>query len=589
MLLLIMSMVTYFNVKSLLDISNWVEHTHTVIETATNSLEELINMETGERGFLIAGKDNYLEPLKNGEKKFINLIAKGRQLTSDNATQVQRWDKLKQMQKEWLDNVINPLIAAREEVTKQSITMDSLINKVVNASGKTRMDAMRGVISDIIAAEEGLLKTRAQEAEDKASFTKNTILIGSVVALFLGIALSVFITRKLINQLGEDPGYLHEVASRIASGEMDIQFKDHRGDGGVYSVIKQMVANLKQKVLEADKKSAEATAEAEKAREASELADVATKQAEKKANDILRAAQQLESVVEIVTSAAEQLSAQIEQSSHGAEEQSRHFGEAAASMEQMNATVLEVSKNASNAAGTADQAKLNAIDGANVVSQVVHGIEEVQHQSLDMKDDMGTLGKQAEGIGQILNVISDIADQTNLLALNAAIEAARAGEAGRGFAVVADEVRKLAEKTMTATKEVGQAIRGIQDGTKKNIDNVDRAGKKIEEVTKLANDSGESLKKIVSLAEVTTDQVRSIATASEEQSSASEEISRNLANVTQISSETADAMRQSAQAVSELANQAQALKRLIDEMKSDDDSGPSALSSSKKPLALGRA
>ncbi|WP_428561124.1 MAG: methyl-accepting chemotaxis protein [Solidesulfovibrio sp. DCME] len=306
------------------------------------------------------------------------------------------------------------------------------------------------------------------------------------------------------------------------------------------------------------------------------------------AQGILHAAQQLEGVIEIVTSASEQLSAQIEQSTRGSEEQAHRIGETATSMEEMNATVMEVAKNASNAASTADQAKVKAEEGSKVVSQVVKGIEHVQSQSLEMKNDMGNLGKQAEGIGQILNVISDIADQTNLLALNAAIEAARAGEAGRGFAVVADEVRKLAEKTMTATKEVGAAIRGIQDGTKKNIDNVERSGKNIEEVTRLANHSGESLREIVSLAEVTTDQVRSIATASEQQSSASEEINRSIEDVNRISSETADSMRQSSQAVSELADQAQVLKRLIDEMKSEGGSSSNALPTGKKALALGR-
>lgn len=314
------------------------------------------------------------------------------------------------------------------------------------------------------------------------------------------------------------------------------------------------------------------------------------KAAEKALKDgVLRAAQQLESVVEIVTSASEQLSAQIEQSSRGAEGQAHRIGETSTSMEEMNATVLEVARNASSAASTADQAKVQAEEGAKVVSQVVHGIEEVQRQSQEMKQDMGNLGEQAEGIGQILNVISDIADQTNLLALNAAIEAARAGEAGRGFAVVADEVRKLAEKTMTATKEVGDAIRGIQNGTRKNIENVERSGKTIEDVTKLANTSGESLRHIVSLAETTTDQVRSIATASEEQSAASEEINRSLEDVNRVSLETTDAMVQSSQAVGELANQAQVLKRLVDEMKSDGESSSAALPSGKKPLALGGA
>ena len=315
----------------------------------------------------------------------------------------------------------------------------------------------------------------------------------------------------------------------------------------------------------------------------------AKERAEKaKAEGMLQAAQQLESVVEIVTSASEQLSAQIEQSSRGSEEQARSISETATAMEEMNATVLEVAKNASNAAGTADQAKTKAEEGARAVSQVVKGIGQVQNQSQEMKIDMDNLGKQAEGIGQILNVISDIADQTNLLALNAAIEAARAGDAGRGFAVVADEVRKLAEKTMTATKEVGNAIRGIQDGTKKYIENVERTGKNIEEVTSLATNSGDALRQIVTLAEKTTDQVRSIATASEQQSATSEEINRSIESVNRISSETADGMRQSAQAVAELADQAQVLKRLIDVMKSDGGSGTKELPAGKKTLALGR-
>ncbi|AGW13094.1 putative methyl-accepting chemotaxis sensory transducer [Megalodesulfovibrio gigas DSM 1382 = ATCC 19364] len=588
-LLLVLSSITYINIGSLVTTSRWVEHTHEVIQTASGALQELLNMETGVRGFLITGKENYLEPFKNGERGFSELIVKGKKLTSDNPVQVQRWEKLQRLQQEWIEKVATPEIAAREEAAKHVRTMDSLISMMEQGSGKTLMDTMRSILADIIAVEDGLLVTRATEAAGTVNFTKKSIVIGTLFALLLGAGLSVLITRKLFNQLGEDPGYLYEVASRIAAGEMDIQFKDHKGEGGVYAILKLMVANLKRKILEADGKSAEALEETEKAREAKALAEAATKTAQGKADDILRAAQQLESVVEIVTSASEQLSAQIEQSTSGAEQQAHRIGETATSMEEMNATVLEVAKNAASAAGTADQAKSKAAEGAQVVSKVVQGIERVQHQSQAMKTDMGSLGRQAEGIGQVMNVISDIADQTNLLALNAAIEAARAGEAGRGFAVVADEVRKLAEKTMTATKEVGEAIRGIQDGTRQNIENVEKIGRNIEEVTGLAKNSGSSLQEIVALAERTTDQIRSMATASEEQSSASEEINRSIEDVNRVSIETSEAMRQSAQAVNELANQAQVLKRLIHEMKSDNSVSAHAPSPGNQRSAFGRS
>jgi methyl-accepting chemotaxis protein len=290
---------------------------------------------------------------------------------------------------------------------------------------------------------------------------------------------------------------------------------------------------------------------------------------------ILDIAGKADGVSNHVAAAAEEISAQVEQSSRGAEEQANRVSETATAMEEMNATVLEVAKNAGQAASTAEQAKSKAEEGAAYIRQLVEFIGKVLDTSKTSLEDMGVLGEQAEGIGNIMNVISDIADQTNLLALNAAIEAARAGDAGRGFAVVADEVRKLAEKTMTATKEVGEAIEGIQAGTRKNYAQVEQAVDAVEEATRLANTSEDSLLQIVQLVDDTADQVRSIATASEQQSAASEEINRSIEQISSISSETSQAMSQAEQAVTELAGQAGVLKGLIDEMKQDQTSAGS--------------
>ncbi|MBA4359102.1 MAG: hypothetical protein C0405_15405, partial [Desulfovibrio sp.] len=237
---------------------------------------------------------------------------------------------------------------------------------------------------------------------------------------------------------------------------------------------------------------------------------------------------------------------------------------------EMNATVLAVAGNAGQAAEAAGQAKGKAQEGATVVNKVLLAIQAVYEQAQGLKTNMGQLGRQADGIGQVMGVINDIADQTNLLALNAAIEAARAGDAGRGFAVVADEVRKLAEKTMTATKEVAQAIGDIQKGTRENIKNVDQAVVRIEEATGLAKDSGEALSGIVSLVETSSDQVRAIAAASGEQSAASDEISRSLDDINRIASETAEAMSEAVEAVSGLVGQAQTLLSLVQELEREE-------------------
>ena len=411
-------------------------------------------------------------------------------------------------------------------------------------------------------------ESSARDAEKSYANGKMLIIALIIAAMVAASIFSFLIIKSVTKQLGEDPGYLHHVASEIAAGQLEMTFRPFTGDGGVYGVLIKMVANLKAKIAEADSKSEQAELQAKAAQDATVLAEEATKRAERaKAEGMLQAAQQLEGIVDVVSSAADALSSQIELSSRGADEQSGRVRETATAMEEMNATVLEVAKNAQQAADVSHQARVQAMEGSQIVNDAVKGIESVHAQSIAIKDDMNALGKQAESIGQIMGVIADIADQTNLLALNAAIEAARAGDAGRGFAVVADEVRKLAEKTMTATQEVGQAIRDIQDGTRKNIHNVEQAGVAIENATTLSVRSGESLKRILDLVHLVNDQIQSIATASEQQSAASEEINQSVEQVSAISAETAQAMEQASGAVADLAQQSQSLQRVISSMK----------------------
>ena len=396
--------------------------------------------------------------------------------------------------------------------------------------------------------------------------------LGIVASVLVGLGLGFYMARSMLRQLGDEPASLSQLALAIAGGDLDARFDPARPEIGVFGAMKGMVATLKSKIGEAEQKGLEAAEESKKAQQATLEAEAARKQAERaKAEGMLQAARQLESVVGIINTASEQLSAQIEQSSRGADEQSNRVRETATAMEEMNATVLEVSKNAQQAADASGNTKKQAAEGVAIVTDAVKGIETVREQSMAIKEDMNALGKQAEGIGQVMNVIADIADQTNLLALNAAIEAARAGDAGRGFAVVADEVRKLAEKTMTATQEVGQAIRDIQEGTRKNIANVDKSAVSIESATSLSVRSGESLQQILTFVEHVNDQVQSIATASEQQSAASEEINQSVEQVATISAETAQAMEQASRAVSDLLEQSQILHKLIAEMKAQGE------------------
>ena len=465
-----------------------------------------------------------------------NLIVQARQSTSVYQNAAASWVSTDDLLKKHL----HEMVALGDNVTKQAQTAEE--------AGYKELELAKASARDMVA-----------EA--------NTIIVAAIaISLVSGILIAFLLAAAISNPVAKGVGFASAIAAGDFSRTLDIEQRDEIGV--LANALRTMVATLKSKIDEAAIQGKAAADEAARAQVAMRDAQAAKAQAERaKAEGMLQAAQRLEGVVQVVSSASEELSAQIEQSSRGADVQSGRVRETATAMEEMNATVLEVARNAQQAADVSHQARQQAQEGSKIVTDAVKSIETVHAQSIAIKEDMDVLGKQAEGIGQIMGVIADIADQTNLLALNAAIEAARAGDAGRGFAVVADEVRKLAEKTMTATQEVGQAITGIQEGTRKNIHNVEQAGVSIEEAAKLSAKSGESLKQILEFVHMVNDQVQSIATASEQQSAASEEINHSVEQVATISAETAQAMEQAARAVTDLAQQSQALQRLIVEMK----------------------
>ena len=390
-----------------------------------------------------------------------------------------------------------------------------------------------------------------------AAWTAGTLAILAVCAWLL-------LRGGIIRPLERIRRYAASVAGGDIAARPDGEF--HAELAEVKDAIETMVDNLKVKMDEADARGKEAAEQAVRA----EKALVDAKQQENRVSSLLdqmqHVARQAVSIAQQVSQSAEALATQVEQVTSGAMQQQTRTSETATAMEEMNATVLEVARSSASSAASVDQARSQASEGERIVIDAVEAIGAVHTQTQELQGTMSALGSQAEGINRIMNVISDIADQTNLLALNAAIEAARAGEAGRGFAVVADEVRKLAEKTMQATNEVDSAIQSIQMGTQDSLKGVGKAAIAVEQATSLAHQSGEALKQIVKLTEENSDQVRSIATAAEQQSATSEEINRAVEDVSRIATETVNGMTQASAAVARLAELARDLEVLIDKL-----------------------
>ena len=278
---------------------------------------------------------------------------------------------------------------------------------------------------------------------------------------------------------------------------------------------------------------------------------------------ISEAANRAGGISEQVFDAVSVMSGWIERVNAGVAMQDERMQQVATAMEEMNVASMEVADNASAAAASAGRAQEFAANGARQVDEAVTSINAMNERVHALRGTMDELSHRADAIGQIMSVINDIADQTNLLALNAAIEAARAGEAGRGFAVVADEVRKLAEKTMGATKEVADAVTNIQTQTRESARAVEAVSHDMEISFRAADASGKAMLDIVNEVEGATREVGAIATASEEQSAGLESINEAVGSIARVAGETTESMRECARALEGIGKRMEELDTIV--------------------------
>jgi len=453
-----------------------------------------------------------------------------------------------------LTQITDTLAASRSSFDEQTEKLDLAMASIEKGGA--------GVEGTDAYVERLLSQMKAQ-----ASAALNEFMVIVVLGVTVALVLAALIQHSITAPLRR----VQNFAAAVGGGDLKARISGaYAGElAELKGAIESMVGALNSKLTEVGAAANEARNQAELACKATSLAEDAKREGENaERRGRLEAATRLESVVAHTASAAQQLASQVEQISKGADVQRDRAGETATAMEEMNATVLEVARNSSDAAVNAEANRLKATEGKQVMARTIESIMEVQGSTAELSMVMNELAGKAASIGQVMTVISDIADQTNLLALNAAIEAARAGEAGRGFAVVADEVRKLAEKTMTATREVGDAIRGIQDSVRTTTTKREDAERSLDKTIDLAQQAGGLLGEIVDTVDTAAGIVRSIATAAEEQSKTTEEINRSIEDINRIAAQTADGMRQSSASIEDLAHQARELQELIRRMKS---------------------
>ncbi|WP_156921639.1 methyl-accepting chemotaxis protein [Desulfovibrio inopinatus] len=348
------------------------------------------------------------------------------------------------------------------------------------------------------------------------SVVNQGVNIASIISL--GVTLLAFFEIFIVHRVVFSP--VHSVISLFKKDET-------RSISDIRVRIKEYIDEIQSLKLYAQQCKSDLDDFVQKADDAVHQAEAASQMAEtSRIEGMMDAASRLESVVQRISMTSEHVSSHMARIMDGAYLQRDRLHETSVAMDEMNSAIGEVSHGAIEAAVSVEQAKGVAEDSAEVVVKSKNAITKVNDVALTLKRDMAQLGERAQMIDQVINLINDIADQTNLLALNAAIEAARAGEAGRGFAVVADEVRKLAEKTMSATREVSSSITAIQEAVAANVGLMDKTVELVNDASELAGRSGDAARDILLHAENNASKIADMAAATEEQTASAAGITK---------------------------------------------------------------
>ncbi|MEE4754345.1 methyl-accepting chemotaxis protein [Pseudomonas alliivorans] len=456
-------------------------HTYKVLSEAQLALEQLINIETGMRGFVITSKDAFLEPLIAGEKRFGEELDALKQLTADNPEQQRRLASLGETYKRWLEDDVNTIVAMRRDLTARNLPDDELDKRIIAGADKAKMDSMRVTLAEISAAENTLLVVRSQNMIDAKHFALMILVCGGIAAALLAAILATALGRSTTARLQ----LAIDAATAVADGRLDtvIDTSSHDELPKAFDRMQKRLREMIQQISEA-------------------------------ANQLVVSVQQ-------ISGASEQLSGAIQ-------EQSTSASMMAATIEELTVSIHHVSENADEAHQIASRSGEQSKEGAQVIENTLSSMNGIARTVQHSSTQVSGLGQHSEHISSIISVIQGIADQTNLLALNAAIEAARAGEQGRGFAVVADEVRLLAQNTGKSTKEIAGMIEKIQAGVRETVQSMHSGVLEVNSGVEMAGNAGQAIIEIRDSSSKVLHVVDQISFALREQTVASQDVARSV-------------------------------------------------------------
>ncbi|MCH7786387.1 MAG: CHASE3 domain-containing protein, partial [Chloroflexi bacterium] len=552
---------------------------------------DLVNMETGQRGFLLTGEDASLDPYTQGQVALTEGIEMLRGIDHE-AVGVTDSDVAGILiaVTAWQEAAAQPEIEARIEVRSFPKDMGDVIALVNSGVGKESMDVIRADLGAFFDSEVALNVERAADVAAAATSARTmgigiaaaSIVIMMAIGFFLARSISSGVTTvgkamqqiavgdvtvQVNNDSADEIGemarsyrdmqeYLQEISQlveQVGDGDLTVDVKPKSEKDALGNALSGMVTNLRGLVGQVQNTAGNLASASGQLSNAAEQAGNATQGISTASQQLAKGAEDQNQGIEQTNNAMQQLSTAIDQIARGSQEQAAGVDQTSNMGNQVAKAIAEVAQYAQGAADGARQANQAAENGRDMVNQTIEGMGKIRSAVEQAAKQIADLGTQSDEIGKIVAVIDDIAAQTNLLALNAAIEAARAGEQGRGFAVVADEVRGLAERVTDATKEIANLVENIQKGVAESVKAVDEGTREVGEGVKLAEQAGEALTNIQTSVAGVTEQVEQISAAAEEVSASSDEMTRIIEGVSSITEQNSAATEQMAASSEEVS------------------------------------